>query len=163
MGNRESSQFPTQSKLEARSETSLDLKAIMLMRALANLNFGLQSFFSQHNEKLSKMFLSECQHQDLHPGLFPLPRSPSIGHSCSLLVPCLWSPCISLSLLMPVAFLLTHLHCVGFHFIPQIPCQVDLLLNTGWKKKIRVKQRVKRGLNSGVWIQGWPPVAQEGP
>ena len=65
MGNRESSQFPARSKLEARSETSLDLKAIMLMRALAHLNFGLQSFFSQHNEKWWKMFLSGCQHQDL--------------------------------------------------------------------------------------------------
>ena len=65
MGNRESSQFPARSKLEARSETSLDLKAIMLMRALAHLNFGLQSFLSQHNEKWWKMFLSECQHQDL--------------------------------------------------------------------------------------------------
>lgn len=54
--------------------------------------------------------------QALSPSRVPIPR-----HGGSLLVPCLWPPCILPSLLMPVAFLLTHLHCVGFHFIPQIP------------------------------------------
>ena len=99
--------------------------------------------------------MSECQQlrpaaRALSPSRVPIPR-----HSGSLLVPCLWPPCISPSLLMPVAFLLTHLHCVGFHFIPQIPLPSGSLAKH-WrgkenKSKTEGQERAKLwGLDAGL-------------
>ena len=102
-----------------------------------------------------KCFSLSVSTKTCSPGLFPLCRSPSNGHGCSLLVPCLWPPCILPSLLMPVAFLLTHLHCVGFHFIPQIPLPSGPLakhwLEKENKNKIEDQERAKLwGLDPGL-------------